>query len=601
MAISGIIGSIRVALGLDTAQFQNGAKDMQGQLGGISKQLKSFAAGLGAALSFGAIVKVMQSAINKADELGKTAQKIGLPVEALSKLEYAARLADVELSQLSVGVGKLSQALANAAGGNSNDATKALEAIGVAAVDSQGKIRPTEDVIYDVAEAFSLMEDGAGKTALAMAIFGRSGKDLIPLLNSGAAGLRESADEAARFGLVIDTKTAKAAEKFNDNLTRLKGAMEGLTNKAMVALIDKFVEFTDWMVKLSKSEATTIFFDDLSAYIQGTVDEFNKLVYIVKAVGIAFDVMTDSAIPGFEKIEEINKRIAGQLDAINVNSKENIALLNSLDIGKPQIKSQPLKAAPIIQKEDTDAIKAADKAAKDLKRTVDSIFEDTRTPIEQYQIKIRELNELLAAGEISHETYSRAVKLAQDAFAETEEVVDELGASIKETFQNQLSGVFDDLIAGSFNLKDSLMDVLSQVTKLATNNALQALFNPSVNPSQAGGGFGGFFKNLLGFAKGGTIFPGGSGGQDSQLVAFRKSPNERVDITKPGQSLHSGSMEIKSVVNNYTSAQVEQHQDGNGNLITEVRSILGGMIGSGEFDKPLNTRYGQKPIRNERT
>jgi hypothetical protein len=53
------------------------------------------------------------------------------------------------------------------------------------------------------------------------------------------------------------------------------------------------------------------------------------------------------------------------------------------------------------------------------------------------------------------------------------------------------------------------------------------------------GGFGGFFSGLLGgllgFERGGTIMPGGAGGVDSQVVAFRKSPNERVDITKPGQ------------------------------------------------------------------
>lgn len=600
MPVGGIIGSIRVALGLDTAQFQNGAKEMQGTLGGIGKTLKSFAAGLGAALSFGALVKVMQSAIDKADELGKTAQKIGLPVEALSKLEYSARLADVTLDQLSVGVGKLSQALADATGGQVTDATKALAAIGVAAVDSQGKLRPTEEVIYEVAEAFSGMEDGAGKTALAMDIFGRSGKELIPLLNAGAAGLKANADEAERLGLVIDTKTAKASEEFNDNLTRLKAAMEGIANKALVALIDKFVQFTDFLVDLSKSENTTKFFEDIRKFIEDTVTEFNKLVYIVKAVGIAFDVMTDSAIPGFEKIETINKRIAAQLDAITVSSKENIDLLNSLDIGKPQIKSQPLKAAPIIQKEDTEAIKAADKALKDLKRSADSVWEDTRTPLEQYQIRIRELNDLLQQGQIDHDTYGRAVKLAQDSFAEAGEEIETLGSKIKETFQDQLGGLFDDLIEGSFNLNQSLTDILQNVTKLAANNALQMLFNGTGNPTQGGGFLGGFFKNLVGFAKGGTIFPGGFGGQDSQLVAFRKSPNERVDITKPGQTL-GGIGEMNVSVQNYTPANVQVQQDGQGNPIIIIRDAVKGMVTDGSLDSGFRQRFGDTPIRNERS
>lgn len=64
-----------------------------------------------------------------------------------------------------------------------------------------------------------------------------------------------------------------------------------------------------------------------------------------------------------------------------------------------------------------------------------------------------------------------------------------------------------------------------------------------------GGGFdwgsigstvGGWFKKLPGFANGGSILPGGSGGIDSQLVQFRKSPGERVDIYTPGQDMGAG-------------------------------------------------------------
>ena len=594
MAIGGIIGSIRVALGLDTAQFQNGAKEMQGTLGSVSRTLKSFAVGIGAALSFGAVVKAMQSAIDKADELGKTAQKIGLPVEALSKLEYAARLADVELGGLSVGVGKLSQALAQAAGGTSNDATKALQAIGVAAVDSTGKIRPTEAVIYDVAEAFSNMEDGAGKTALAMAIFGRSGKDLIPLLNEGAAGLRASANEAERFGQVIDTKTAKAAEQFNDNLTRLKAAMEGLTNKAMVALIDKFVQVTDALVALSKSQAATDFFNKIDGYIAETMREFNALVNSIKAVGIVFSVLTDSSIPGFEKIATITKQIDDLWKDVGVTSKENIDLLNSLDIGKPQIKSQSLKAAPVIQAIDTAGIAAQKKEMRDAMQ----VFEQTTNAVDKYKEDLAQLDFLLQKGTITQQEYSEHVKQLKENFAETTPVVNDLANSIQDTFQNKLSSVFDDLLDGSFDLLDSLKDIGAQIAKIFADNALQTLFNPATNPSQ-GGGIASFFKNLLGFAKGGTIFPG-SGGQDSQVVAFRKSPNERVDITKPGQSLHSGEVVVKNTIINQSNSKVETGQDNMGNPITIIREQTRNTIRGGFADSEMATRYGATPIKRKR-
>ena len=57
-------------------------------------------------------------------------------------------------------------------------------------------------------------------------------------------------------------------------------------------------------------------------------------------------------------------------------------------------------------------------------------------------------------------------------------------------------------------------------------------FSLSGITSSIGNLFKGF--KLPGFANGGSILPGGSGGIDSQVVAFRKSPSERVDIYTPG-------------------------------------------------------------------
>lgn len=48
-----------------------------------------------------------------------------------------------------------------------------------------------------------------------------------------------------------------------------------------------------------------------------------------------------------------------------------------------------------------------------------------------------------------------------------------------------------------------------------------------------GQAFGQFIGSLPAFATGGQFMVGGSGGTDSQLVAFRASPNERVTIDKP--------------------------------------------------------------------
>lgn len=116
--------------------------------------------------------------------------------------------------------------------------------------------------------------------------------------------------------------------------------------------------------------------------------------------------------------------------------------------------------------------------------------------------------------------------------------------------------IFEGLADGTLSWKDALKDALKVGLDLITN-----LMNAN-NPAGFGGGiFGSILNGLTGlgggssaglnyfppapggglaFASGGSILPGGTGGIDSQLVQFRKSPNERVDITKPGQELTDG-------------------------------------------------------------
>src|SRR5690606_20477686 len=92
------------------------------------------------------------------------------------------------------------------------------------------------------------------------------------------------------------------------------------------------------------------------------------------------------------------------------------------------------------------------------------------------------------------------------------------------------------------SIKETIADLLKQLSSMLMNEGFKALMGGMVGGN--GGGLVSGIGKLFGFARGGTILPGGGGGIDSQLVAFRKSPNERVDITKPGQSLTSGRQEI---------------------------------------------------------
>ncbi len=196
------------------------ATGLQAKFAGITTAI----AGLGAALAGAKFTMLITDAIDAADQLNKLSQKVGVTVEALSELQYAGKLADVGTEALGTGLKKLAVNLQEGAAG-SKEAQAVFQAVGIS-VQELGKLSP-DQALGRIAEAFSKAADGAGKTALAVKLFGKSGADLIPLLNQGAGGLRAAADEARRFGLVVSADTARAAEEFNDNLTRLKSAATG--------------------------------------------------------------------------------------------------------------------------------------------------------------------------------------------------------------------------------------------------------------------------------------------------------------------------------------------------------------------------------------
>lgn len=235
--------------------IKNHFSDLTGNIDGISgkfRGLTGVVAAFGATLSVGAFASWVKGAIDSADEMGKMAQKVGVTVESLSALTYAGSLADVSNEQLSVGLKQLSKNMLAAAAGSKEQAA-AFKALGVETRNADGTLRGTDDVFSDVAERFSELDDGALKTAISMKIFGRSGGDLIPLLNAGKEGLREMKDEAARLGLIISTETAKEAEAFNDNLTRLQANLKGVGLDIAGYVLPSLVAFTNELNKAAQS------------------------------------------------------------------------------------------------------------------------------------------------------------------------------------------------------------------------------------------------------------------------------------------------------------------------------------------------------------
>lgn len=254
MGSTASLGALRIILGADTDALDKGLKGAQASLSKFSDSIGTAMAVAGAAVAgaSAAIGVAIKKTIDEADKMGKMSQSIGVPVEELSRLKYAADLSDVSLEALGKNVGKLSKNMVDVAAGGAGPAADAFKALGISVTNTDGRLKTSSEVIGEVAGKFETYKDGAGKTALAMAIFGKSGAEMIPLLNSGKDGLKEMADEADRLGVVIDSKTAKSAEAFNDNMTRLNKVMGGIVLKITAEMAPAMEELSTKLVTVSK-------------------------------------------------------------------------------------------------------------------------------------------------------------------------------------------------------------------------------------------------------------------------------------------------------------------------------------------------------------
>ena len=221
-------------------------------IGGAAAGAAKWAAAAGAAAA-GGVAVLIKSSIDMADQTGILAGKLGVTTEALSRLQYAAKLSDVSQQSLESGMKRLSRTLTESAAGT-GEAAKAFEALGLSAKDLINL--PVDQQLGAIGDALNTVENASQKAAIAQQIFGRSGVDLIPILAEGTAGIRSMGDEAERFGAVISGDMAASAMQFNDNLDRLKVAASGLGLSLAEQALPYLESFTEELVALAQDKET---------------------------------------------------------------------------------------------------------------------------------------------------------------------------------------------------------------------------------------------------------------------------------------------------------------------------------------------------------
>lgn len=232
------IDGLNAALGRTTTQA-NAATGAFGKLSGLTRSITSGLGSLVPAATLAGLGAMAKRSIDAADNLNDLSQRTGVGVESLSKFGAAAEDSGSSVDEVAKAMGRLARGVVDPA----SKTNEALRSIGVSATDANGKVRSLDQIMLSVSDVFAKLPDGAQKTALAIELFGKSGANLIPLLNQGSAALSE-------YGATIDTELAQAADKFNDSLNAISRSLAGPFNEAVTAALGLITPLAEGFAKL---------------------------------------------------------------------------------------------------------------------------------------------------------------------------------------------------------------------------------------------------------------------------------------------------------------------------------------------------------------
>jgi hypothetical protein len=217
MALSKIIKEFgaRLSLVFDGKDAEKATKAIDKITGGLKGVV------LGVSAASASILGMMTIAGDHSRELEDNSKALGINVEQLQKLQYAAKIAaNVSGEELNGALQGLSKTLFEARRGNIDAARSLIDLrIPLQMIRDQGTT--ADQVLFAVSDQLAKMPDGAYKTALANQVLGESlGAKLLPALAEGSKGLKALGDEGQRAGVILSGGMIKESAEFSKQLSK---------------------------------------------------------------------------------------------------------------------------------------------------------------------------------------------------------------------------------------------------------------------------------------------------------------------------------------------------------------------------------------------
>ncbi|MDX1486588.1 MAG: hypothetical protein R3268_00200 [Acidiferrobacterales bacterium] len=274
----------------------------------------------GATVAAGALALLYAKSAPAIDASAKMADMFGMTTAELYGMKQAGELAGVSNDKLTAGLERMQRRVGLAAKGT-GAAVRAIDELGLSA--SEISKMGADEQYRVIAERISQVEGAANQAALAYEIFGRSGQQMLKLMNGGNEVMDEAAKRADRIGLALNRIDSAKVEASQDALTKASDAAQGLMNRItakMAPAIELVANmFTDAAEESGGfSEQVDGAFDMVVNGAAFAADAIHGIKVVLKGVEVIATAVSSAVTTVFELVGKGVLNVAqGSLNLIN--------------------------------------------------------------------------------------------------------------------------------------------------------------------------------------------------------------------------------------------------------------------------------------------
>lgn len=361
--IEGDIAGLKATMGRATGEVDKAERAMGGKLAGLARSFTSvegaaLAVGGGVAIAGVALLKGAETAVRYADNLNDAAVALGLNVEKLQELRFAAAQNGVSQEEMDRALMKLNLSIGDAVR-NGGAAQEKFDRLGISLTDAAGNTRDTDAVFSDLVGRLSQVTSAAERSSMAGDVMGdKLGPKLNQLLGVGVDGLDALRDAARKAGAVMDEAAIQKAAKAQDELDALAMVTKAQLTTALVDLAPALIAVASGIASVASGAATAATAMKAMAGaspfpLQGEIEELETEITLLK------QQMDQTSDPVW--LKQLQQELVGTQSLLDMTKAKQLELIEG-----PKAKpAQAAGAAPVDEA-------AARKAMEDFQARVDA-------------------------------------------------------------------------------------------------------------------------------------------------------------------------------------------------------------------------------------